>query len=174
MKEKEYKSGKYAPEHSDNTPAEPIQEMERVPTNEEYNQDLKERLEEKSSGRIIDWEELTDIAPDFAIWLKSIVRYGNVDSQVLIFWKNNKRYATNRFACRFYTNDNCYSISGYVPTKDKPKGYLGAMVSSRKPRVGEDWTRGNDLPDGSYSKETFDAIVRRIVAYELKSLQLWR
>lgn len=54
------------------------------------------------------------------------------------------------------------------------KGYLGCVVSTRKSRVGEDWNRGSDLPDGKYSKKTFDSIVKRIVAYELKNLQLWR
>jgi len=173
MKKEENKSGNHAPEHSDNTPAESTGE-DRIQTNEEFNQDLKARLEEKNNARIIDWEELIDIAPDFAIWLKGIVKYGNVDSQVLIFHKNQQNDNKNRFSCRLYTDNNIYSISGYAPTENKPNGYLGCIASRRKPRVGEDWTRGNDLPDGSYSKKTFDAIVRRIVAYELKSLQLWR
>ena len=53
-------------------------------------------------------------------------------------------------------------------------GYLGCGVTSRKNRVGEDWVRGSDLPDGGYSKETFDMIIRAIVRYELQLLQLWR
>jgi len=163
------KSGKIAPEHAE-TEDEGIARI--VPTAEEYNENLKESIEGKS--KLIKYEELINIAPDFAIWLKSMVRYGNVDSQVLIFWKINHDGDENRFNVRFYTDTHIYSISGYEPIDSNPKGYLGCTSSTRKARVGEDWNRGNDLPDGGYSKETFDKIVRGIVAYELKSLQLWR
>lgn len=65
-----------------------------------------------------------------------------------------------------FTNDNRYHITGRLP-KDGDEGYLGCIVSTRKPRAGEVWTRGNDLPDGPLTKETWDAIVRKIVGYEL-------
>ena len=39
------------------------------------------------------------------------------------------------------------------------KAYLGCITDSRKPRAGEDWTRGNDLPDGDFSKDTFNRIM---------------
>ena len=172
MENLENKSGKHAPEHS-------VIDVAESP--ELHNERLKERLEEKRDAKIIKWEELVDIAPDMAIWLKKIVRYGNVDSQVLIYQNLNSRSNITeedkeklRFTCVFFTDTHKYSISGYVPTKMNPDGYLGCIVTTRKPRAGEDWNRGNDLPDGEYSKETFDKIVRRIVAYELKSLQLWR
>ena len=45
--------------------------------------------------------------------------------------------------------------------------YLGATATSRRARAGEEWLRGNDLPDGKFSRETFDAITRAIVGYEL-------
>ncbi len=164
---KNVKSGKNAPEKADAYP-----QLERVATNEEYNQELKNRLSEKNNATLIKYEELIDIAPEFALWLKELVQHGNVDSQVLIFIDSMER-GKNRFICRLYTNDHCYSISGNKPTENNG-GYLGCIATTRKNRVGEDWNRGNDLPDGKYSKETFDAIVRRIVAYELKTLQLWR
>jgi hypothetical protein len=37
-------------------------------------------------------------------------------------------------------------------------------------RAGEDWVRGNDLPDGPFSKETWDRIIYAIVRYELVKL----
>ena len=49
-------------------------------------------------------------------------------------------------------------------------GYLGCVASSRTVLPGEDWTRGSDLPDGSFSRETFDEIIKAIVAYELVDL----
>ena len=163
---KDVKLGKNAPEKTDAHP-----QVERVETNEEYNQELKRRLSEKNNATLIKYEQLIDVAPEFALWLKELVIYGNVDSQVLIFFFFLEA-GKNRFVCRLFTNDHCYSISGYRPIEGSG-GYLGCIASTRKNRVGEDWNRGNDLPDGKYSKKTFDAIVRSIVAYELKTLQLW-
>lgn len=148
-------------------------EMDRVETPKEYNLGLKRTLGDKYNSTLIDYEELINIAPDFALWLKEIVQYGRVDSQVLIYL-DTKVAGINRFVCKLFTNDNIYAISGNMPTEIKPKGYLGCIASTRKNRVGEDWNRGSDLPDGEYSKETFDAIVRRIVAYEILNLELWR
>ena len=185
----ENKSGKNAPEHSDEpdveastekndggkTPAAPSsQEFDGIETAEMHNESLKERYEEKRNAKLIKYEELINIAPDFAIWLKQLVRYGNVDSQVLIYWYCFEDKPENRFNCLFYTDTKKYSISGYVSVDNKSKGYLGCIASTRKSRVGEDWHRGSDLPDGEYSKKTFNKIVHGIVGYELKSLQLWR
>jgi len=66
-----------------------------------------------------------------------------------------------RIHITLYTNDHQYRISA---TTD---GYLGCMVDTRKPRAGEMWTRGNDLPDGKFCRKTWDAIIRKIVGYEL-------
>jgi len=171
---KENKSGKNAPEHSDGrTPASPNQ-IDRVETNEEYNQDLKERIEENHGAKLIKYEELIVIAPEFALWLKDIIRYRNVDSTALIFWDINRNDGANHFSCTIFTNDNKHTFYGYAPTEDKPKGYLGAGTTGRKPRPGHLYAGGNDLPDGPYSKKTFNNIVNAIVAYELKTLQLWR
>jgi hypothetical protein len=48
--------------------------------------------------------------------------------------------------------------------------YLGCTSSCRTQRPGEGWTRGSDLHDGKFSRETFDAIIRDIFAYELVEL----
>jgi len=67
-----------------------------------------------------------------------------------------------------YTNDHMYSI-----TANNIKGgigghsYLGCIASSRKPRAGETWTRGNDLADGDLTLETWNRILGDIVSYEL-------
>lgn len=167
------KSGKNAPEQPKNEghPAEVV-----ICSNEEYNKDLKERLEENKKSKLIKYEELINIAPDFAMWLKTIIRYGNVDSQVLIYWHINYpgKDDGNHFTVNFFTEDHQYSIYGYESSTRSPKGYLGCGAVTRKPRPGEDWNRGNDLPDGKYCKETFNMIVRAILAYEIKNLQLWR
>ena len=70
---------------------------------------------------------------------------------------------------RIYTNDNSYSIVARTYDRTKPgnRSYLGCIASSRKPRAGEDWTRGNDLADGDISEETWNQILADIVSYEL-------
>jgi len=69
-----------------------------------------------------------------------------------------------RMRCKLWTFTNCYSID--ASWKDGAGCYLGCTAASRKPRAGENWTRGNDLPDGPFCQETFDQIVRAIVKYE--------
>lgn len=59
-----------------------------------------------------------------------------------------------------WTNDHEYHISF-------SHRYMGCIASCRKPRAGENWTRGNDLHDGDFSKETFDGVMKDIVRYEL-------
>lgn len=66
-----------------------------------------------------------------------------------------------------YTDTNKYSI--YAGTNDK-NGYLGCVAQSRKNRPGEDWARGNDLPDGPLTEKTWNAILRGIVRYELQDI----
>ena len=71
----------------------------------------------------------------------------------------------SRFKCHFYTNDNKYTIIAIDRGGDN--GYLGCTVSQRKSVAGEDWTRGNDLPDGPYNYETWQKIKNAIISYEI-------
>lgn len=72
----------------------------------------------------------------------------------------------------FYTEDNKYSIIAI--DREKDDGYLGCGVSCRKVRAGEDWIRGNDLPDGPFIQETWNTIVYAIVNYELVKLSKYQ
>ena len=109
-------------------------------------------------------------------WLKPLCRFDKIEDFVIADYKEN------RLNLKIYTKDYSYSIFAKLPEARKigegklkkgdeaevvNDGYLGCIVQTRKPRAGEDWTRGNDLADGSYSKETFEEIVHDIVAYEL-------
>jgi len=71
--------------------------------------------------------------------------------------------AQERIGVHLYTDGHSYSI---LATAD----YLGCTASTRKPRPGEQWTRGNHLADGKFSKVTWDRIIRDIVGYELKTI----
>ena len=63
----------------------------------------------------------------------------------------------------FCTGTNTYSIRF-------TNRYLGCVAGSRLQRPGENWTRGSDLPDGDFSRETFDEIIKAIIAYEMVAL----
>ena len=63
----------------------------------------------------------------------------------------------------FATTKNNY----FVSFKDT---YLGLTVSSRVARPGETWLRGSDLPDGKFSKETFDQMMDAVLTYELREV----
>jgi len=69
----------------------------------------------------------------------------------------------SRFKIHIYTDRNVYSI---VATET----YLGCTAASRKPRPGEKYTRGNDLPDGNFLEGTFTRILGAILFYELKDV----
>ena len=72
--------------------------------------------------------------------------------------------STYRF--NIYTDTNKYSIVAKDESTSR-QSYLGCTSSSRKPRAGEDWNRGNDLADGPLDEETWRKILADIVSYEL-------
>jgi len=56
----------------------------------------------------------------------------------------------------------------YTIVYDQGRGpFLMAFASVRQIRPGETWQRGDDLPDGPFTKEMWDEIMRAIVRYEL-------
>jgi len=46
-----------------------------------------------------------------------------------------------------------------IHVRDGRTPYLGGFITSRSWRVGENWHRGNDLPDGDLTREVFDRII---------------
>lgn len=98
--------------------------------------------------------------PEFYEWIKEISRWFQVEDFIVPDYKDGVKV-------KFYTKEHKYSISVKLPKNKKDSGYMGCIVTTRKPRAGEDWNRGNDLPDGSYSKETWDKIKNAIIAHEL-------
>ena len=61
---------------------------------------------------------------------------------------------------RVFTKDNEYSISA-------SENRLGGISHTRKPRAGEDWKRSSDLPDGKFSRDTWERIKNAIIQDEL-------
>ena len=117
-------------------------------------------------------EVLLDKFPELTRWIiESICRYRHDKIEDFIV----ADYKENILRLTLYTRDYSYHISARLPNVEKMgdgemlsvDGYLGCQAQCRKPRAGEDWTRGSDLPDGSYSEETWRRIINAIIAYEL-------
>lgn len=100
-------------------------------------------------------------------WLEDLV-FPEKTENIIQFYKTNidDKGVTVKFF--FYTDDNRYSIVARDSIDND--GYLGCQVTSRKMRPGEDWNRGNDLPDGPFTEETWKNILTGIVKYELVKL----
>lgn len=94
-------------------------------------------------------------------WISSL-RYANWDRDVLI----EEETETN-LRIQVFTDVHSFQISASEPSDIRPNGYLGCIASCRKPRAGEDWTRGSDLSDGPLSLETWHHILGDIISYEM-------
>jgi len=109
---------------------------------------------------------------DFKGWLQEICSFNSFEQVIEVVENSGKsqpgKYEA-RFKVRIYTGNNCYAINAVERGKEA-NSYLGCVASARKPRAGEDWTRGNDLPDGKLNRETWEEIKNAIIAYELVKL----
>ena len=59
-----------------------------------------------------------------------------------------------------------FSLLRYKYSIVMRKGYLGAYTSAKKPRIGEDWLRGNDLKDGKLNLRTWFFVIKDIFSHE--------
>lgn len=111
--------------------------------------------------------ELQELKEQLIEWMNKM-KHGYRDSGLYMTEiTNNGRVGIK---LKLFTETNDYAIVAYAPTKTY-KGYLGAMGGTRKPRAGEDWTRGNDLADGEFSEQTWIKILHDIIGYELVKIQ---
>ena len=88
-----------------------------------------------------------------------LIKHQYIDATKIEIFKNQPDLTI----IKLYTNDHSYQIIA------KPH-YLGCQGGTRKPRPGETWHRGNDLPDGPFCRAKFDRIMGAIVGYELKQI----
>jgi len=92
------------------------------------------------------------------LYIKESSRQGNIGPKE---YEDRRRFT-------FYTNNYQYVIS--VVERSDRYGYLGCTMGCRKARPGEDWIRGNDLPDGILNRKTWDKIKNAIIKNELIKL----
>lgn len=100
------------------------------------------------------------------VWLQELARRILKDDFIEVVEDSITDYE-QKFKCNFYTEDNRYRITAI---NRKFHDYLGCTVTKRKPMAGKDYTRGNDLPDGPLTYDTWQNIKNGVVAYELVPL----
>lgn len=119
-------------------------------------------IKKDSMVSLENWEDGAEKYKDLIGWLDKNIRFAS--KKVLVDEKDN------RVNLKIFTENYCYSISARLPNNND--GYLGCIATARKPRTGETWTRGRDLPDGNYSEETFNKILAAIVSFEILPLEI--
>lgn len=106
--------------------------------------------------------------PEVAKWLEGIKPFAFPEGECFRISMGSNEKETS-FHIKFFTDIHSYAIYGKI--KASGGTYLGAGASCRKPLAGENWTRGNDLPDGDLNLETWNSIVRAIVKYEIVKIE---
>ena len=113
-------------------------------------------------------------------WMKEICRWDQFSDFIQIIGEDNCP-SEHKISFQFYTNSHMYHIAAterfilkeggerWLPMGEQ-ESYLGCTASNRKARAGEDWSRGNDLPDGKLCRETWEKIKDGILRYELIAL----
>ena len=98
----------------------------------------------------------------FTEWLKEICPWDKAEDYIEFVSDSNPPLVVK---VRIYTHDYRFSI--IAKEREGREPYLGCQVSNRKHRAGEHWTRGSDLPDGKFNRETWEKIKNAIIRYEL-------
>lgn len=126
-------------------------------------------------SKILDFEEMVKVKSKHQlldIWIAELTFPGKVSGFIQeVSGSGDGKGEVRRQFC-FYTDEHKYSITA-IDRKGN-KGYLGCTASTRKSRAGEDWTRGNDLPDGPFNKNTWNKIILGILRYEIIKLSAYK
>lgn len=101
-------------------------------------------------------------------WLDELIFPGETSEFIQEAGVEEPAYNEIKRKIYLYTEEHKYMIVAI--DRENDKGYLGCQVSTRKQRAGEDWFRGNDLPDGPFNKKTWDDILNAIIRYEIVKL----
>lgn len=125
----------------------------------------------KRDMKFISPEDLKERSPRFYAMLASLPRYGEnyIQDKMLTFRSTRD---DEHYHAVFFTEKHSYQITCRDPSTPGTSGYLGATTSNRIPRVGEEWTRGADLADGTFTKKIFNEIVLDIIGMELQDLEI--
>ena len=110
---------------------------------------------------------------EFKSWIGNIGKFSRSPRNIVVITDGGNGYGNDVwehcYTVCFYTDNNCYHITA---CDSNDSSYLGCSSSRRKPRAGEDRTRGSDLADGPLTKKTWHKILGDIVSYEMVDLSM--
>lgn len=141
-----------------------------------YSNQCAKRKLEKNGYKLVSRETFSELCPEISNWLsplfnqchdKNLPKYGRGD--MLLLYKGGEEEGGK---VKLYTSNHEYTLSFSLP-KNNNKGYLGCILNCRKSECGETVTRGSDLHDGKYSKDTFLGIMFDIIKHEMEPIKVW-
>lgn len=92
------------------------------------------------------------------------------EGRQFIDWLKDFKSYSHKYINVTINGDDVFGLTIYTVTHAYAfrinRNYLGCTAATRMPRAGEDWSRGNDLPDGKFTKETLTKILGAILFYE--------
>ena len=96
------------------------------------------------------------------------------EGRQFINWLKDFKFSNHKYINVTVNGDDVFGVTIYTVTNAYAfritTAYLGCTAGTRMPRAGEDWTRGNDLPDGKFAKETLINILGAILFYEAQKV----
>jgi hypothetical protein len=113
-------------------------------------------------------EQLSEVSKDFVEFVKTYLRpYRTLNGY-------DKKYLTYKVSRQDgtvgYIFELCTSANKYRIFIDAEKNFMKCFAKCRTTRVGEKYPRGNDLPYGDITKDTFEKILFAIINYETLSI----
>ena len=138
-------------------------------TKEIISDSLKRKYGEGDRNKNVSLSDFVELRKfgytDLISWIKELGYPGEDISIRMIVCKLISFDNEVTFVIILYTSENEYYI------KARLNKYLGCGSICRKTEIGESHHRGSDLPDGNYSKETFEKIKNRIIISELEYIK---
>ncbi len=104
-------------------------------------------------------------------WIKPLARFIPLDRVIHDIESESNEGGSESWRFNIYTDRYAYRISARTAGPQR-RSYLGAIMSTRKPRAGEDHSRGNDLHDGRLTLDTWRNILSDIVGIEIVPLDI--
>lgn len=122
----------------------------------------------KVSAEVANWKEMDSPQEekylsweDVLKWINEDLKYGLFENLEIDIVSDNPEVKKIKTCSK----NNQYFITVKKSSKNT-EGYLGCTVSSLSPLEGENWIRGKDLADGSLCQETWNKIMKDIIARE--------
>jgi hypothetical protein len=122
----------------------------------------------RSESNVIGFEARPSKSQLLGQWIDELIYPGKAEDFVQNLGVDEPADGEVESSIRLYTEEHQYGITAIDRPDDD--GYLSCSVTARKARAGEDWTRGNDLPDGPFNRETWERILNAMINYELIQL----